>query len=210
MKQNVNYILHHKNVNSKMIEDDISCIDMSIYNALFLIWNRSDFDTDLSIARNEIMKMSKVGNANTYTASLKKLSEKKYIEYFPSHNPLKGSKVTIIRFDKGSDKTTDNSSGITTDKTTGKGSDTLYKHKKPIKPLKQINVYRKFSHLSLSIEEYEKLLVEYSENQINDVLDRIENYKLNKNYVSLYLTAKNWLKKEKSSAKKESLIHKND
>jgi len=126
-KQTVNYILHHKNVNIKMIDDDISCIDMSIYNALFLIWNRSDFDTDLSIARNDVMKMSKVGNANTYTASLKRLSEKKYIAYFPSHNPLVGSKVTIIRFDKGSDKSTAKSSDISSGKTTDKGSDTLYK-----------------------------------------------------------------------------------
>lgn len=127
MKQDVNYILHHKNVYIRMMEDNVSCIDMSIYNALFLIWNRCDFDSQLSINRNDVMKLAKVGNANTYTKSLKTLHEKKYIEYKPSNNPLIGSKVTIIRCDKGSDKGTAKSSDISSGASTDKGGDTLYK-----------------------------------------------------------------------------------
>lgn len=127
MRQDVNYITHHKNVFISMMNDDISCIDMSIYNALFLIWNRCDFDTELSINRNDVMKLAKVGNANTYTKSLRTLSGKGYIIYKPSNNPLLGSKVTIIRYDKGSDKTTAKSSDICSGVSTDKGSDTLYK-----------------------------------------------------------------------------------
>jgi hypothetical protein len=58
------------------------------------------------------------------------------------------------------------------------------------------NIYREFSHLSLSIEDFDKLRIEYSTDQINNVLDSIENYKQNKSYSSLYLTAKNWLKRD--------------
>jgi hypothetical protein len=61
---------------------------------------------------------------------------------------------------------------------------------------KDINIYRAFAHLKLSIEDFDKLRIEYSADQINNVLDSIENYKQNKSYSSLYLTAKNWLKKE--------------
>lgn len=67
-------------------------------------------------------------------------------------------------------------------------------------------VYRKFGHLSISISEYESVLeMGYLPGEVNDMLDQIQNYKKNKNYTSLYLTLKNWLKreKEKSSAKKE-------
>jgi len=61
---------------------------------------------------------------------------------------------------------------------------------------KDIYIYRKFNHLSLSIEDFDKLRIEYSADQINNVLDSIENYKQNKSYSSLYLTAKNWLKRD--------------
>ena len=56
--------------------------------------------------------------------------------------------------------------------------------------------YRVINHLKITEEEFTSLSADFSKQQIDDVLDQIENYKNNKNYVSLYLTAKNWLKKE--------------
>jgi len=62
--------------------------------------------------------------------------------------------------------------------------------------------YRSFAHLSLSHSDYEKLIeFGYSNNQIDNILDSIENYKDNKKYKSLYLTAKKWLQKEYSDIK---------
>ena len=57
------------------------------------------------------------------------------------------------------------------------------------------NIYRSFDNLFLTKDEYNKLILQYPEEEVNDILDAIENYKDNKKFKSLYLTAKKWLKK---------------
>ncbi|MGI9582611.1 hypothetical protein ACR1PO_15555 [Chryseobacterium sp. RRHN12] len=66
------------------------------------------------------------------------------------------------------------------------------------KETEEKGIYRAFAHLSISFEEVEKLKSsDYKEDEINSILDDIENYKENKKYSSLYLTALKWLKKNK-------------
>ena len=68
----------------------------------------------------------------------------------------------------------------------------------------EVQVYRKFKHLSISVDEVEKLKSNgYTKIQIDEVLDKIENYSQNKKYSSLYLTANNWLKKEEQEKSQE-------
>jgi hypothetical protein len=71
--------------------------------------------------------------------------------------------------------------------------------------LKPITYYRQFLHLKISFEENEELKkLGYTQKEVDSIFDKIENYKKNTSYKSLFLTAKNWLEKEKSSAKKEN------
>ncbi len=141
MRQAVNYIEHQRAVYFKLSEDNtLTSIHVSLYMALFMIWNECGFDTELSINRNDVMKLAKIGNANTYTKSLKMLDELGYIKYKPSFNPLIGSKVTMCIFGKGSDKGTAHGTVKGGSKGSGEGDDTLYKQlnnktKKTPKPI---------------------------------------------------------------------------
>jgi hypothetical protein len=58
------------------------------------------------------------------------------------------------------------------------------------------DIYMSFKHLKITKAECIKLNENYTKEQIDTVLDSIQNYKGNNKYTSLYLTAKNWLKKE--------------
>ena len=65
------------------------------------------------------------------------------------------------------------------------------------------DIYRSFAHLSITNADVEKLLTKYSIDDIDEVLDSIENFKGNKKYSSLYLTANKWLSKNKKTTEVE-------
>ena len=65
------------------------------------------------------------------------------------------------------------------------------------------DIYRSFDQLSITNADVEKLLTKYSIDDIDEVLDSIENFKGNKKYTSLYLTASKWLSKNKKTTEAE-------
>jgi len=65
-------------------------------------------------------------------------------------------------------------------------------------------IHTRFNHLRLSVEEFNKLKKDYNEKQIKEILEQIENFKGNTKYKSLYLTAKQWLKRSKDGTKENN------
>lgn len=80
-------------------DDRLSPGHVSLYMALFQLWNLNHFENPISITRAEIKQASKVGSNNTYVKYLKELTVWNYIQYKPSYNPFIGSEVNLYRFD---------------------------------------------------------------------------------------------------------------
>jgi hypothetical protein len=109
---------------------------------------------------------------------------------------IKASKTSVTDTPR-TDPPTDPPTPLGTDPLTHpKEEEEKEEEEEEVKEKEKEKPYRKFKHLSISNNEYVKLLITYSELQVNDTLDSIENYKKNTNYTSLYLTASKWLKKE--------------
>jgi hypothetical protein len=105
----MNFIEHFRNWMSLAQSDTrLKSHHVSLYIALFRYWNENRFRNPFTIFRHEIMALSKIGSINTYTKSLRDLTEWNYIRYEPSFDPQVGSRVHLYRFDKGSGKGDDN------------------------------------------------------------------------------------------------------
>jgi hypothetical protein len=101
--QNVNFIKHLRGVFLEFSKDNrLNPTHVSLYIALFQIWNNNRFLEEFYINREEIMSFSKIGSKSTYHKCIKELSHWKYIIYYPSHNPYKGSKIKMFKFETSS------------------------------------------------------------------------------------------------------------
>src|SRR5690554_338605 len=109
--EEVNYINHMENTLVKFANDQhVTPWHISLYLALFKIWNRTRFKKEINIRRDELMHLSKIGSTNTYSKCLKQLSEWNYIKYTPSKSRFKSSKVHMYRFDTTPDTSPDTTS----------------------------------------------------------------------------------------------------
>ena len=98
--QNVNYIKHLKGVFLQFSKDNrLNPTHISLYVALFQIWNNNRFLEEFYINREEVMSFSKIGSKSTYHKCIRELNHWKYLIYYPSHNPFKGSKIKMFNFE---------------------------------------------------------------------------------------------------------------
>ncbi|MFC4723633.1 hypothetical protein ACFO5O_15005 [Geojedonia litorea] len=129
----VNYILHLNAVFDQFSKDSrLNPSHISLYVALFQLWNSNHFPEEFFVNREEVMQLAKVGSKSTYHRCIKELSHWKYIVYYPSHNPYKGSRFKLFKFGTSTGQVVvHNRTKIET--STGQALVPIYKHIETIK-----------------------------------------------------------------------------
>ena len=117
----MNYIKHQTGLFERFaVDEQITSYHISLYWALFQVWNKNRFRNPFPITREEIMFLARIGSTNTYAKCMKELRAWGYISYNSSGNLHTGWKVSCIRFDTGTATGSDTGSNT--------GSATVYKN----------------------------------------------------------------------------------
>ncbi|WP_417619827.1 hypothetical protein [Oceanihabitans sediminis] len=104
----INYIKHLNAVFQQFAKDSrLNPTHISLYMAFFQLWNLNRFPNQFHVNREDVMKLSKIGSKSTYHKCVKELDNYKYLIYYPSHNPFKGSKIKMLIFGTSSGQAVD-------------------------------------------------------------------------------------------------------
>ena len=96
----MNYIKHLTGFFEKVSADyDLNPTHISLYMAIFQLWNQNRFQNPISISRDELMRISKIASTATYHKCMKDLTDREYVIYKPSFNPFKGSILEVCNLD---------------------------------------------------------------------------------------------------------------
>lgn len=142
------------------------------------------------------MAMEAIGvkNWRTYSKALRDLVDFGFIVMIQtSKNQYSSNIIALVNFTKAHTKALDKAMQK---HGTKQRQSTVSIDKQRTKEQRTEKPYNSFAHLSISDTEFNKLLKEYSKQQIDDTIEAIQNYRQNSKYKSLYLTTKKWLKKE--------------
>ncbi|MFL9835558.1 hypothetical protein [Chryseobacterium terrae] len=82
------------------VQDSRMCpTHISLYVALFQLWEKSRFKTPFSISRKDAMELSRIKSFATYHKCIKEIHNAGFIVYSPNYNSYKGSLIEIIDFE---------------------------------------------------------------------------------------------------------------
>lgn len=149
----VNYIKHLNTVFQQFLEDNrLNPTHISLYMALFQVWNSTRFSEEFFVIRDEVMQQSKIGSKSTYHRCLKDLHIYGYIEYEPSHNPYRGSKIKLTKIWTSTGQVVVHK--CPKNKTsTGQALVSKYKH---IQTIENINLYKQENFKKSDLEDSKK------------------------------------------------------
>lgn len=95
----VNYITQLNGALSRFGGDGrITAVHRSLYLAFFELWNRQRFPEVFAVSGREVMRLAKIRSKTTYHKRVVELNAYGYLDYRPSHDPARGSKIGMAIF----------------------------------------------------------------------------------------------------------------
>lgn len=95
----MNYVQHLNQFFLKVEKSDkLQPTHISLYLALFQLWNLNRFQNPIIASRTELMRVSKISSYTTYYKCIHDLSTLKWIVYTPSNSIYRGSSFHIRSF----------------------------------------------------------------------------------------------------------------
>ena len=92
----MNYVQHTRAAHERLLTNPGSRPHhFTLYWALFFEWNSARFPEALQLDRERLMEAARIGNRNTYTATLRTLENFGLLIYHPSHS-ASGSRVCMV------------------------------------------------------------------------------------------------------------------
>lgn len=150
---------------------------------------RGQFVTSL----NSIVKNA--GNGITVMKVRTALERFERYEFLTSKSTNKNRLITINNWELYQANEDNITKSVTSTQQAGNKQVTTREEGKEVKKVK--NIYIVSQHLSMSKEEYEKLINEFGKEAVDTKIEYSRNYAKLKNYKSLYLTLNNWLKADR-------------
>ncbi|PSL33275.1 hypothetical protein [Chitinophaga ginsengisoli] len=93
----INYIRHLTAFYTLLHEHErLRANDISLYMALFQLWNQQRFPVSLSVSRSLIIEFCRIGSHHTYLQCLKRLHESGFLVYEPSEKLFSPSVIKML------------------------------------------------------------------------------------------------------------------
>lgn len=79
-----------------MKDNRLSNSHRNLYMAILLSWKEQLCPVHIKITRRELMQRSKIASSSTYHLAINQLIRIRYIQYKPTYNPLRGSRIQLL------------------------------------------------------------------------------------------------------------------
>jgi hypothetical protein len=98
---NINFIRHLNAFYTLVHEHErLRANDISLYMALFQLWNLERFPVSLIVSRRLALKLCKIGSLHTYTECLKRLHNFGFLTYEPPEGPFSSCVIKMVPLGK--------------------------------------------------------------------------------------------------------------